>query len=88
MSDVKIYTSRVCPYCNSAKALFKRLGVDYQEVGLDADPDLRARLSAENGGWRTVPMIFVNGKFLGGFDDVSALHDKGQLMPLVNQPEA
>jgi len=83
MADVKIYTSRICPYCTSAKSLFKTLGVTFQEIGLDADPDLRARLSAENNGWRTVPMIFVGDKFLGGFDDVNALHREGKLMPLV-----
>ena len=83
MADVKIYTTRVCPYCTSAKILFKTLGVSYQEIGLDADPELRTRLSAENKGWRTVPMIFVGDKFLGGFDDVNALHREGKLMPLV-----
>jgi glutaredoxin 3 len=83
MVDVKIYTTRVCPYCVSAKSLFKGLGVAFEEIGLDADPGLRARLSAENGGWRSVPMIFVGGKFLGGFDDVNALHKAGKLMPMV-----
>lgn len=83
MADVKIYTTRICPYCTSAKNLFKALGVPFEEIGLDAQPELRARLSAENGGWRTVPMIFVGEKFLGGFDDVNALHRQGKLLPLV-----
>jgi len=83
MVDVKIYTTRVCPFCTSAKSLFKTLGVSYQEIGLDTDPELRTRLSTENNGWRTVPMIFVGEKFLGGFDDVNALHREGKLMPLV-----
>jgi glutaredoxin 3 len=84
-ADVKIYTTKVCPYCNSAKSLFRSLHQEYEEIGLDANPDLRAQLSEENGGWRTVPMIFINGKFMGGFDDVNALHRKGQLLPLLGK---
>ncbi|MCA2960225.1 MAG: glutaredoxin [Silvanigrellales bacterium] len=83
MADVTIYTTRICPYCTSAKNLFKSLGVPFEEIGLDANPELRARLSSENGGWRTVPMIFAGEKFLGGFDDVNTLHRQGKLMPLV-----
>ena len=84
MQPVKIYSTLVCPYCNAAKELFAGLGVAYEEIRLDSDPDLRARLSAENKGWRTVPMIFVGDKFLGGFDDVNKLHSQGALLPLVN----
>lgn len=83
--DVTIYTTRVCPYCTAAKSLFKQLGQPYEEIPLDDKPDLRARLSQENKGWRTVPMIFVGGKFLGGFDDVNALHSKGGLLPLLGK---
>jgi glutaredoxin 3 len=40
---------------------------------------LFARLSEENGGWRTVPMVFIEDKFVGGFDDTKALAQKGDL---------
>lgn len=83
MAKVVIYTTRVCPYCISAKKLFERLGVSFEEVGLDSNPELRMKLSAENNGWRTVPMIFINNKFMGGFDDVSALHSQGKLAGLL-----
>lgn len=83
MAQVQIYTTRVCPYCEQAKGLFKSLGQAYEEIGLDAQPELRERLSRENKGWRTVPMIFINGNFVGGSDDVHALHRKGELQPLL-----
>jgi glutaredoxin 3 len=41
-------------------------------------------LSEANGGWRTVPMIFIGDKFMGGFMDVKAVHDRGELLPLIN----
>jgi glutaredoxin 3 len=83
---ITIYTTRVCPFCDRAKALLKSLGLEYTEIGLESDPDLFRTLSAENNGWRTVPMIFVGKRFIGGFDDLSALHRKGEFLPLVQAP--
>ncbi|MBX9703552.1 MAG: glutaredoxin [Silvanigrellaceae bacterium] len=83
-ADVKIYTTRVCPYCVAVKKLFDSLEVKYTEVSLDNDATLREKLSQENNGWRTVPMVFINGKFIGGFDDTNALHKKNELVPLLN----
>ncbi|WGL59957.1 glutaredoxin [Pigmentibacter sp. JX0631] len=85
MTKVLIYTTTVCPYCNAAKNLFKSLNVEYEEINLDSDSDLRAKLSAENNGWRTVPMIFIDGKFIGGFDDANKLHKEGKLLNLLGK---
>lgn len=87
MKIVKIYTTTVCPYCDSAKRLFKSLGVPYEEISLDGCHEERQRLSEANGGWRTVPMIFIGDKFMGGFTDVKAVHDRGELLPLINGSE-
>jgi len=84
MKLVKIYTTTVCPYCDAAKRLFKSLGVPFEEISLEGRHEERSRLSQENGGWRTVPMIFVGDRFIGGFDDAKKLHSRGELLPLVN----
>lgn len=83
MAIVKIYTKTVCPYCSSAKALFKSLGVNYEEINLEGQDELRAKLSQENNGFRTVPMIFIGDKFIGGFDDANKLHNNGELKKLL-----
>ena len=82
MSNVTIYTTSVCPYCIRAKNLFKSLNVPFEEVNLENDPALRQHLSAKYK-WRTVPMIVVGERFLGGFDDVNELHRRGELKPLL-----
>ena len=82
-AKVRIYTREVCPYCDQAKALFKQLQIEFEEIQIDDDPELFRKLSRENNGWRTVPMIFVGEKFLGGFTDVYDLHKKGGLLPLI-----
>ncbi|HRE88538.1 MAG TPA: glutaredoxin domain-containing protein [Myxococcota bacterium] len=80
---VIVYTAALCAYCSAAKRLLQKLGVSYREVDLTRDHDLRERLSRENGDYRTVPMIFVEGRFIGGYTDLSALANAGGLAHLV-----
>jgi glutaredoxin 3 len=79
MSDVKIYTTSVCPYCLAAKRLLQDRGVGYEEIRLDFDPDARRRLSQQLNGWRTVPMVFVREDFVGGFTELRDLALRGGL---------
>ncbi len=87
MAGVTIYTASFCLYCTAAKRLLASLGVEFDEVGLDDKPELRQRLSTENGGWRTVPMIFAGDRFLGGFSEIRELHGRGELEKLVKGDE-
>jgi glutaredoxin 3 len=79
MRTIRLYTTPWCPYCHAAKSLLDDLGLSYEETDVERDPELRARLSAENGGYRTVPMIFLGEDFIGGYTDLKALHDRGEL---------
>ena len=79
MKNVKIYTTSVCPYCIAAKHLLKSRKIGYREIRLDADPKQRAKLAEENGGWRTVPMIFIDGAFVGGYTELKELNSSGEL---------
>lgn len=79
MSRVKIYTTEYCPYCHAAKEMLSSLGIDFEEIGLDRDPELRQRLSAENNGWRTVPMVFIDGRLIGGYSELRKLVRRGEL---------
>lgn len=73
IQDVIVYTTDVCPYCQQAKRLLTERQIPFKEVSLVGNDELRTKLSEENGGWRTVPMIFADGKFIGGYDDLRAL---------------
>jgi glutaredoxin 3 len=88
MAEVTIYTTAICPFCIAAKRLFESLNINYSEVGLDRDPALRMRLAEENGGWRTVPMIFIGDRMIGGFSEAKSLHQEGRLLSLLNAPES
>ena len=78
MSSVTIYTSFYCTYCRRAKRLLDKKQVDYKEIRLDEDPEKREEL-VESLNWRTVPMIFVNKQFIGGYDQLAALERSGEL---------
>lgn len=83
MNDIKVYSTLICPYCNAAKNLLNSLGLDYQEIRIDMDPEQRA-LMMERSGRTSVPQIFINDHHVGGFDDLSALHRAGKLGELLN----
>ncbi|HSQ09202.1 MAG TPA: glutaredoxin 3 [Burkholderiaceae bacterium] len=85
MSQVLMYSSGVCPYCQRAEALLKARGVTViEKVRVDLEPARRDEM-VERTGRRTVPQIFIGQTHVGGFDDLSALDREGKLTPLLSQ---
>ena len=83
MAKIEIYTSYFCPYCERAKALLEKKGVAYQEYDAPHGSDARRRAIENSGGRTTVPQIFINGKPIGGSDDLVALERAGKLDALL-----
>ena len=81
---VRIYTRGWCLYCVAARRLFKKLGVDFDEIKVDGRPELRREISAKAGGWPTVPMIFIGPRFIGGYAEAATLHRSGALPLLLD----
>ena len=82
MSEVVVYSTRICPYCVRAKMLLQNKGVDFREIMLDNQPELRMEMM-QRSGRRTVPQIWVGETHVGGFDDLWALDRAGELDPLL-----
>ncbi|MGB2692429.1 MAG: glutaredoxin 3 [Thermodesulfobacteriota bacterium] len=82
MTKIKIYTSTYCGYCNAAKGLLKNKGVEFMEIDLTSDHELRIKL-VEKHKWRTVPIIIINDNLVGGYDELVALERKGELDQLL-----
>ena len=85
MADVIIYATKFCPYCVSAKKLLRRKGVRFTEIDVTFNPELRAEMTRKAGGRHTVPQIFINGRHVGGCDDLYALEEAGKLDPLLQE---
>jgi glutaredoxin 3 len=86
MAPVEIYTTPYCPYCLDAKALLKKKNVDFSEIDVSRDQELRRKMTARANGQTTVPQIFIGATHVGGCDDLYALDDAGKLDPLLNTP--
>jgi glutaredoxin 3 len=75
---VTMYSTRFCPYCVAARRLLDDKGVVYEDIAVDGDPELRAKMTAA-AGRRTVPQIWIGGEHVGGFDELAALDRAGRL---------
>ena len=83
MPKVEIYTQPWCPFCVRAKALLDRKGVAYTEIEAPHGTPERAESIRRAGGRTSVPQIFIDGRHIGGSDDLAALDRAGRLDPLL-----
>jgi glutaredoxin 3 len=83
VAKVEIYSKSWCGFCARAKALLGAKGVDFEEYDIDADRTKRTEMLDRSNGRSTVPQIFIDGKHVGGCDDLQALEARGQLDPLL-----
>lgn len=86
VAKVEIYTTSFCPFCVRAKSLLKSKGVSFTEIDVTDDDAKREQMVEMSGGRRTVPEIFVNDAIVGGYDELRALNDRGELDKLLAQP--
>jgi len=78
-----MYCTAVCPYCIRAEHLLQRKGVmEIEKVRVDLQPELRVAM-VEKTGRRTVPQIYINEQYIGGYDDLAALDQAGELTALL-----
>jgi glutaredoxin 3 len=81
MPRIQIYTTRWCGYCVRAKTLLEARGLPYEEISLDDDA-FRQTVFEATGGW-TVPQILVDGRPIGGYDELRLLDRDGRLDALL-----
>ncbi len=84
IASIIIYSSLTCPYCDHAKHLLESKGIQYNEVNVDKDPSRLKEMVAKTGE-RTVPQIFIDGKYIGGFQDLKQLNESGTLDVLLRK---
>ena len=82
-AKVEIYSSPWCGYCARAKGLLDRKGIEYMDYDVTADTSKRDEMVQRAPGSSTVPQIFIDGKHVGGSDELHALDRAGRLDPLL-----
>ena len=78
MARIEIYTKPFCPYCDRAMALLDSKGAPYEEIPASMDADKRQEMR-DRSGRTTYPQIFIDGRHIGGCDDMVALDAAGEL---------
>ena len=79
---IVIYGNAMCPFCGAARMLLTKKGVDYEDVSVADDPSALAEMQ-ERSGRQTVPQIFIGETHVGGFDELYALDQSGELDKLL-----
>ncbi|PCJ38394.1 MAG: glutaredoxin 3 [Cellvibrionales bacterium] len=82
-SPVKIFTTQFCPYCVAARRLLEQLGIDFEDVAVDGDAEMRREITQASG-QHTVPQIWIGERHVGGYTELAGLHQQGGLLPLLN----
>ncbi len=83
MPEIRMYSTRICPYCIRAERLLNKKGVQVQKILVDHQPEELTKM-IEITGRRTVPQIFIGERHVGGYDDLVDLDLEGELDPLLH----
>jgi len=81
-----MYTQAFCGYCAAARSLLDKKKVTYEEIDVTLNAKLRREM-ADRSGKNTVPQIFIDERYIGGYDDLSELDRDGKLEALLHQSE-
>ena len=81
-SDVVIYLTPWCPFCNMAKRLLDMRQIGFETYDVTDNPEARRWLQQASG-QHTVPQIFIKGQSVGGFDELRELDALGKLREMI-----
>ncbi len=78
-AEITIYITQYCPYCVRAESLLNAKEVNYTEIDVGAQPELREEMTDKSNGVTSVPQIFIGADHIGGCDDLFAAEAAGKL---------
>ena len=81
-AGVVVYGNATCPFCGAARMLLTKKGVEFEDISVVEDPATFAEMQ-EKSGRTTVPQIFIGETHIGGFDELYALDQSGELDKLL-----
>lgn len=87
MLTIEIYTKEDCPFCHKAKELLREKGQKFIEIDVEKEPAKLMEMLQRSQGRKTVPEIFIDGKLIGGFDELRDLANSGKLDHLLGLGE-
>lgn len=82
MTHALMYSTASCPFCIRAEQLLRQQGISVEKILVDRDPEQLQKMIAQSGR-RTVPQIFIDGHYIGGYDELIAWNSSGRLKQLL-----
>ena len=67
MSEITVYSTPMCPWCNVLKDFLKEKNIEFEDIDVSKDQE-KAKEMIEKSGQMGVPQIEINGKIIVGFD--------------------
>jgi len=83
ISRVKIYSTGTCPICDKTKMLLTKWNIAYEEARVDLDRDAYKEMGVKTDNARSVPQITIDGKWIGGFSELTMMHMDDELDELM-----
>jgi len=80
---VVLYTIQGCPYCANARNLLQNNNIDFEEIDITPDPSMRDKLAEMSGGERSVPQIYIDGKYIGQDDELKELIESKKIFEML-----
>ncbi len=85
MTRVTIYSRADCPVCAKAKTMLSKWKIDFRDIAIDEDAELKRQFDEVTNDASTVPQIIIDEKLIGGFSELTELHMDGDLDDLMPQ---
>ena len=79
MKNVTVYMGPMCAFCDAAKRLLTKKNIPYKEINITLDKNKREEMLKKSNGRRTIPQIFIEDYHVGGYVELRALENKGEL---------
>ena len=83
MKNVTVYMGPMCAFCDAAKRLLTKKNIPYKEINVALDESKLEEMLKKSNGKRTIPQIFIEDFHVGGYDELRALENKGELNKLI-----
>ena len=74
----------MCSYCDAAKRLLNKKNIPYKEINIALEEGKMEEMLKKSNGMKTIPQIFIENSHIGGYDELRALENKGELDKLIN----
>mmetsp|Transcript_15679 Transcript_15679/g.36772 ORF Transcript_15679/g.36772 Transcript_15679/m.36772 type:complete len:464 (-) Transcript_15679:67-1458(-) len=84
-NSIIVFSKSWCPFCRKAKKALEKAGAEFTVVELDErddGEDVQAAL-LDKTGVKTVPQVFLGGRFIGGGTDTVQLQKSGELAEMI-----